>query len=511
MKRVVANSMADDISKEEYATLLEISQIISSSMDVEEILDQSLQQLAKVVEATASSIWLVNESTQRLSVTSATGEKSKEIKAIQLNIGEGIAGWVVSEGKPFITQDARREVRHAQDIAEKLEFEGITMVCVPIRARDHIIGAIQALNKVDNRVFNDKNLFIMQEVANLTGIALENARLYRLVDQENRALRRELGSKRLEFRDIIGRSPKTNEMLSRAAQVAQTNSTVLLRGESGTGKELVAHAIHNASLRSNKPFIPVNCAALPDALLESELFGHEKGAFTGAIARKEGRFELANGGTLFLDEIGDMQIGLQAKLLRVLQDGEFFRVGGTRSVRCDVRIIAATNQALEKKIKEGEFREDLYYRLNVISLELPPLRGRAEDIPMLAKHFLTKYILEIKRKKSGFSSQAMQMLMSYSWPGNIRELENAIEHAVVLGQTEEIQPIDFPMSVHKPGKEETIDYKESSLDEAQRSFKRKYIEHILGKTNGNRSQAAKILEIQRTYLSRLIKELDIQA
>ena len=242
MKRVVANSMADYISKEEYAALLEISQIISSSMDVEEILDQSLQQLAKVVEATASAIWLVNESTQRLSVTSATGEKSKEIKAIQLNIGEGIAGWVVSEGKPFITQDARREVRHAQDIAEKLEFEGITMACVPIRARDYIIGAIQALNKVNNRVFNDKNLFIMQEVANLTGIALENARLYRLVDQENRALRRELGSKRLEFRDIIGRSPKTNEMLGRAAQVAQTNSTVLLRGESGTGKELVAHA-----------------------------------------------------------------------------------------------------------------------------------------------------------------------------------------------------------------------------------------------------------------------------
>jgi Nif-specific regulatory protein len=511
MNRVVANSMADYISKEEYAALLEISQIISSSMDVEEILDQSLQQLAKVVEASASAIWLLNESTQRLSVASATGKKSEEIKAIQLDIGEGIVGWVVSEGKPFMTQDARREVRHAQDVAEKLEFEGTTMACVPIRARDYITGAIQVMNKVDNRVFNDKDLFIMQEVANLTGIALENARLYRLVDQENRALRRELGSKRLEFRDIIGHSPKTNEMLGRAAQVAQTNSTVLLRGESGTGKELVAHAIHNASLRSNKPFIPVNCAALPDALLESELFGHERGAFTGAIARKEGRFELANSGTLFLDEIGDMPVGLQAKLLRVLQDRKFFRVGGTRSIQCDVRIIAATNQALEEKIKAGEFREDLYYRLNVISLELPPLRGRTEDIPTLAEHFLTKYILEIKRKKSGFSPQAMQMLMNYSWPGNIRELENAIEHAVVLGQTKEIQPIDFPISLHKPRNEAVTDYKESSLDEAQRSFKKKFIEHILGKTDGNRSQAAKILEIQRTYLSRLIKELNIQA
>jgi Nif-specific regulatory protein len=508
MKGIIADSMV--VSKAEYDQLLEISKIINSSMDVETILDLSLQQLANVVEAGASSIWLLNESTQRLYVASATGEKSEQIKAaIHVSIGEGIVGWVFQEGKPVITHDARREDRHARDIAEKLGYEGTTMICVPMRARGSVVGAIQAMNKADERIFSDKDMFMMSVVADLTGIALENARLYRIVDEQYRALRREIGGRLLEFHDIIGHSPKTLEMLKRAEQVAQTHTTVLLRGESGTGKELVARAIHNASLRAKQPFIPVNCAALPDALLESELFGHERGAFTGAIARKEGRFELADGGTLFLDEIGDMPIGLQAKLLRVLQDQEFYRVGGTKPLRCDVRIIAATNQNLEEGIQEDTFREDLYYRLNVIALQLPALRERAEDVPTLAEHFLTKYVLETKKKKTSFSPQAMQLLMSYSWPGNIRELENAIEHAVVLGETDEILPVDLPMSLHKQGTR-FVDYQESSLEEAQRNFKKRYIEHILQKTAGNRSKAAKILEIQRTYLSRLIKELEIQ-
>jgi transcriptional regulator with PAS, ATPase and Fis domain len=294
-------------------------------------------------------------------------------------------------------------------------------------------------------------------------------------------------------------------------RVARTNSTILIRGESGTGKELIAQAIHNASSRATQPFIPVNCAALPDSLLESELFGHEKGAFTGAIARKEGRFELAHGGTLFLDEIGDMPLGLQAKLLRALQDREFYRVGGTKPIRCDVRIISATNQDLEEKMKEETFREDLYYRINVISISLPPLRDRAEDIPLLAAHFLERYSLENQRKRSCFSPKAMQMLMNYSWPGNIRELENAIEYAVVLGNTEEIQLDDLPPKLRKQEEEEafTEDYA-ASLEDAQRQFKKKHIESILAQTKGNRSKAAKILQIQRTYLSRLIKELDIE-
>ena len=302
------------------------------------------------------------------------------------------------------------------------------------------------------------------------------------------------------------------EILERASRVAKTNSTVLIRGESGTGKELVAQSIHNASLRKNKPFVPVNCAALPSELLESELFGHEKGAFTGAIARKEGRFELANGGTLFLDEIGDMALGLQAKLLRVLQDRAFYRVGGIKRIICDVRVIAATNQDLDAKMKDGTFREDLYYRLNVITIFLPPLRERTEDIGELTQYFLTKYSLETKQRKSGLTPQVLKMLKDYSWPGNVRELENAIEHAVVLGRTDAIQREDLPLSLHEKHHEkhkEFIDYNDF-LEEGQRQFKKQHLEKILGRTKGNRSQAAEILQIQRTYLSRLIKELATQ-
>ncbi len=515
MSGAESSCMAEYLSKEEYFALLEISRTVNSSLDVGEILDQAIQQLANVVEATASSIWLVNESSKRISVASATGEKSEQVKAIQLNIGEGIAGWVVKEGRTFITQDARLESRHARDIAEKLDFEGITMVCVPMRARDRVVGAIQALNKIDDRAFNEKDLFCLNVVANLTGIALENARLYRLEAQENSSLRRELGVRRLAFQDIIGDSPEVADMLDRAAKVAETNSTVLIRGESGTGKELVAQAVHNSSLRSSKPFIPVNCASLPDALLESEMFGHEKGAFTGAISRKEGRFELADGGTLFLDEIGDMPIGLQAKLLRVLQDREFYRVGGTRALQSDVRIIAATNQELEEQIENNQFREDLYYRLNVITIHLPSLRERIEDIPILADYFLAKYSMETKRRKTGFSPQAYELLKGYKWPGNVRELENSIEHAVVLGRTEEVQPDDLPSSLQRVDDKEDVRSDTStagniSLEEAQRASKKAFIEKVLRSTNGNRSVAARKLDIQRTYLSRLIKELNIE-
>jgi Nif-specific regulatory protein len=502
------DQIAEYLSTEECAALVDISGIINSSLpDPEEILNQSLQQLAKVLEANASSIWLINELTQRLYVASATGEKSKQVKGIDLEIGQGIAGWVVKEGKPFITDDARFEMHHARDVAKKLNFEGITMICVPMRSRDRIIGAVEALNKADRRAFNEKDLVLLSVFANLTGIALENARFYSMVQQENTVLRRELGKRRIEFQNIIGRGPKMADVFECMDLVAPTNSTVLIRGDSGTGKEMVAQSIHNASLRASKPFIAVNCAALPDALLESELFGHEKGAFTGAIARKEGRFELAHSGTLFLDEIGDMPTGLQAKVLRVLQDGEFYRVGGTHPIRCDVRIIAATNQDLDEKMKAGTFREDLYYRLNVITIFLPPLRDRVEDIPLLIEHFLTKSAAENKRKKSGFTPQALQILMNYPWPGNIRELENAIERAVVLGKTDMVEVGDLPPSLREK-KQALVDYT-TSLEDAQRQFKKKHIKNILFQTEGNRSKAAKILQIQRTYLSRLIKELDI--
>jgi len=337
---------------------------------------------------------------------------------------------------------------------------------------------------------------------------IERALKVRRLQEENMALRMERDA-HLGFEGIIGNSAAMKELFRMARKVATSEATVLILGESGTGKELIAKAIHCASPRCDGPFIPVNCGAMPDTLLESELFGHEKGAFTGAIARKLGRFELADKGTIFLDEIGDMPPALQVKLLRVLQDRRFERVGGTKTIEVDVRIIAATNQNLERLMEEGKFREDLYYRLNVITIFVPPLRERPEDIPLLAEHFLRKYRTETNKRITGFSQETMDILMSYNWPGNVRELENAVEHAVVLAKSQIIQPDDLPFNLksHEP----EVPARITTLEEAQKEFKKRLIMRVLQQTGGNRTKAARILNIQRTYLSRLIKELEIKA
>ncbi|RKY04365.1 Fis family transcriptional regulator [Candidatus Poribacteria bacterium] len=494
------------LTNDELMTLLEISQTINSTLDLEEILDHALRKAADVVEAEASSIWLVDDETGELYVASATGVREKEVRRLRLKPGKGIVGWVVKTGKPFVTSDARSEPVHARDIAEMLDYEGRQILCVPMFSKGKVVGAIEVINKSQDRPFTEKDAYHLSIFANLTGIAIENAKLYAMLQRENRELRSELG-KNPTFGDIIYRSEKMAEVIEITKRVASVNSTVLIRGESGTGKELIARAIHQASPRRDGPFIPVNCGALPETLLESELFGHEKGAFTGAIARKLGRFELADGGTIFLDEIGDMPPALQVKLLRVLQDKQFERVGGTKTIKVDVRVIAATNQNLEKLMAEGKFREDLYYRLNVITIFIPPLRERPEDIPILAEHFLRKYCLETKKKIKGFAPETMDILMSYHWPGNVRELENAIEHAVVLAKGDIITPEDLPFNLR--GVEPEI--KLMSLEEAVREFKKRHITRVLHETGGNRTKAAEILKIQRTYLSRLIKELGIKA
>jgi len=510
--------MVDSLSREECLALLEISHTINSTLDIQKILNSTLQQLSRVIEASASSIWLSshlsNPKGRRkpyLHVAAATGEKSEEIKGVVLEMGQGIVGQVVNQGQAAIIDDVRQDRQHAKDIATELGFEVVTMICAPITYRNEVIGAIQALNKAKSRGFSQKDLFLTSMVADATGIALYNADLHQTVQVENRELRRSLGGQHIQFQDIIAVSLNMQQALERSAKVAVTPTTTLLRGESGTGKELIAHAIHSASPRAENPFIPVNCAALPDTLLEAELFGHEKGAFTGAESLKEGRFELANSGTLFLDEIGDMNHEVQAKLLRVLQDQEFFRVGGTQPIQCDVRVVAATNQDLEAKIQDGTFREDLYYRLNVIEVFLPPLRERIEDISSLAEFFLQRFSQEMKRPKISFSTAALEALLSHSWPGNVRELQNAVEHAVVLGKDAVVQLEDLPARFNTVRTEPEIGhYQTATLDTAQRAFKRQYVTHILQQTSGNRSQAAKILDIQRTYLSRLIKELKIE-
>lgn len=335
--------------------------------------------------------------------------------------------------------------------------------------------------------------------------AVSNAlKMYRLVG-EKRYLQQKLRAS-YNFGNIIGNSPKMEEIYRLIQKVAPTASTVMIYGETGTGKELLAHAIHFNSLRRERPFVAVNCSALPETLLESELFGYRKGAFTGAYTDKAGRFELADEGTIFLDEIGDMNPSLQMKILRVLQEREFERVGGTKTTKIDVRVIAATNRDVEKAIKEGTFREELYYRLNVVPIHLPPLRERMGDLSLLTEHFLQKYNQETGKKVQNISPEAMDSLMRYDWPGNIRELENVIERAVILSDGESIVPEDLSLN---PSHIEPFMEAKDNLKEALGEYEREHIIRILAKTDKNKSRAAQALGVSLSSLYRKLEELGI--
>jgi two-component system response regulator HydG len=345
--------------------------------------------------------------------------------------------------------------------------------------------------------------FRREQLIKLIDKALERRELI----EQNRALKKQLEDIRAKGQ-MIGASPSFRRMMTLIEQIADSSATALIQGESGTGKELVARTIHERSARRNGPFVAVNCAALPETLLESELFGYEKGAFTGAAARKEGRFELANAGTLFLDEVGDLSLVTQPKILRVLQEGEFERLGGTRSLQVDVRIVAATNQDVAEMVKEKRFREDLYYRLNVITIRVPPLRERHEDIRVLAQHFLRVYAAKNGRKLDGFSAEAVERLESYAWPGNVRELENLVERSVVLARKDRIDAEDLPeevMGVKRPPRDAILELVGTPLADIERRL----LDETLRITGGNKTQAAKLLGIDvRTVARKLERRED---
>ncbi|PYM94674.1 MAG: DNA-binding response regulator [Candidatus Rokuibacteriota bacterium] len=344
--------------------------------------------------------------------------------------------------------------------------------------------------------------FRREQLLKLVDKALERRDLI----EQNRALKQQLEDIRAKGQ-MIGASPSFRRMLTLVEQIADSSATVLIQGESGTGKELAARTIHERSARRTGPFVAVNCAALPDTLLESELFGYEKGAFTGAVGRKEGRFELAHGGTLFLDEVADLSLVTQPKILRVLQEGEFERLGGTRTLQVDVRIVAATNQDLAEMVKEKRFREDLYYRLNVITVRVPPLRERHEDIRVLAQHYLRVYAAKNGRKLEGFSSEALQRLESYAWPGNVRELENLIERTVLLARKDRIDAEDLPeevAGVKPPPRDAILGLVGTPLAEIERRL----LDETLRITGGNKTQAAKLLGIDVRTVARKLERRD---
>ncbi len=378
-----------------------------------------------------------------------------------------------------------------------------SLLCVPVIASGKILGAIYLDSSNPAERFDESHLQMMTAVAGICSLALENVRHCEQLQRENQELRAEIG---LEH-NLVGGSSRMREVFDFIRRTAPTDSTVLIQGESGTGKELVARAMHRNSPRANRPFVAINCAAITETLLESELFGHEKGAFTGASAQKRGKVEAADGGTLFLDEIGELASTLQSKLLRVLQEREFERVGGTRPVKVDIRLIAATNKSLPEAVKAGSFRNDLYYRLNVLSVTMPALRERREDIPLLAEHFITKTSRRCKTRVKALSPEARAFLMMYDWPGNVRELENAIERALVLGPEDVILPDDLPEPVLETGSAASSpDYYRSIKD-----FKKQLVVQALRQTSGSYVEAAKALGVHPNSLLRLIRNLQIKA
>ncbi|MBM3214437.1 sigma-54-dependent Fis family transcriptional regulator [Candidatus Poribacteria bacterium] len=501
---------ADGITEQDWYKLLEISQRVNSSLDVEAVLEQTLEMLTQIVQADASSIWLVDEDTRELYCAIATGSKGEQIRHMRIPWDVGIVGWVVQNDNWYLTTDAVHDDHHARDVAVEVGYDAHTLLCVPMHSRGRVVGCIEVINKLIDGSFTDKDMLQLSIFANLVGLAIDNARFFSQVQQEYLNLRQELGDRRIDPQAMVATSRSMTEVVELVERVAPTDSTVLIRGESGTGKEIVAQTIHSLSLRARGPFVAINCGGIPENLLESELFGHEKGAFTGATARRIGRFELAKSGTLFLDEIGDMPLPLQTKLLRVLQSRKFERLGGNQVLDADVRIIAATNQDLEELIRMDRFREDLYYRLNVISIFLPALRERRDDILPLAHHFMSQSAAKLHRHSASLHADTAAVLMNHEWPGNIRELENAIEHALVLARAPEIRPTDLPFNVRKGSNSAGRDHEyPDSLEEAQRIFRRAHIRAMLERFKGNRTRAAEALDIQRTYLSRLIRDLEI--
>jgi Nif-specific regulatory protein len=380
-----------------------------------------------------------------------------------------------------------------------------SVLCVPLVVSGVVMGAIYLDSRSPSENFDENHLQVMTAVAGIASLAFDNVRHWEQLQQENQELRAQVN---LEH-NMLGGSSRMRDVFEFIRRVAPTDSTVLIEGESGTGKEMVARAIHRNSSRAEQPFVAINCAAITETLLESELFGHEKGAFTGAVSQKKGKMEAADGGTLFLDEVGELAPSLQAKLLRVLQEREFERVGGTRPVKLDIRLIAATNRSLSEAVQQGSFRKDLYYRLNVVAVTMPALRDRREDIPLLAEHFIAKASRKCKSRMKALSVEARSCLMNYDWPGNVRELENAIERALVLGSTESILPDDLPEAVLEAGSpltESTTKYLGTIKD-----TKKQLILQSLQQANGSYIEAAKALGMHPNSLLRLIRNLDLKA
>lgn len=500
--------LSNSIDAEKLNALIEINTLINSNYsDINALLAHILDSAMRLVSGEASSLLLVDHNKKTLRFEIALGPKGLEAKKFVVKTDESIAGWVVRNNRSLIVNDVPNDPRFSPYVQQSTGYKTQNMLAVPMRVKDECIGVIEILNKVMNDGFGHEDLEVLEIMANQAAIAYENARHFQRSRDEIVALQDQIVTDR-GYHTMIAKSSVILEKLDIVERVARSESSVLILGESGVGKELFAEQLHLKSDRASGPFVRVNCAALPEGLLESELFGHVKGAFTDAISNRKGRFEMADKGTIFLDEIGDLPLSLQSKLLRVIQNKSFEKVGSSETITVNVRIVAATNRDIERLVEEQKFRSDLYYRLNVLPLYIPPLRQRIEDIPELATFFLNKIRHEVKKEFVGFSEAAMTAILSYSWPGNIRELENTIERACVIGRPPYIQEEDLLLKNRSLPDNNT--YSDKSLKSVINLFKKHYIQKVLEESDWNQTTAAQVLEIQRTYLSRLIKELEIK-
>ena len=514
---------------DQFSMLRQISSVLISIVDMDDLVPFIVQRTKELLDVEGASLLLHDSQAGELyfPVLAVDEEIATQLKGCRFPADRGIAGWVVREGKSVLVSDVKMDKRFYAEVDEITGFATKSVLCVPLHGKDDTLGVLEVVNKRGG-VFSEADERLLEAMASNISFSIERSYLYQDLQRSEALLRRqnaELGQAIKQERlskDIIGFSGQMMNVLKRARQVALTDSTVLICGETGTGKELLARAIHGISPRSLGHFVPINCAAIPENLLESMLFGHEKGAFTGAIARTVGCFEEASAGTLFLDEIADMPSNLQAKLLRVVEEGFVRPLGSAVDVRTDVRLIAATHQDLTRLMEQGRFRRDLYYRLRVFNIEIPPLRERKEDIPALVDHFITDYNERLGRRIEGIEDAALDILYSYDYPGNVRQLRHFVECAMIVSRGDMITICDLPKEILPAAasnrklassqetfsipknNEELKAAKAEARQEAGKEIERLFLMELLSKTCGNMSEAARQAGMNRSWLEQMI-------
>ncbi len=482
---------------------LDIASRLSAAEETAPLLDLIAKEATRLLDCDRSSIFLWDKERKEVEARPALGVANGSLR---LPAGEGIVGETLRTGQAIVVDEAYEDPRFNQEVDQRSGYKTRNLICVPLRDADgEVVGAFEGINRNDGKAFTEDDVECLQQLGTQAAVAVRNLRERSLLNRSRDQLAEQVTSQV----EIVGTSASISALRDTVRRLASTDLPVLVLGESGTGKEVVANAIHFDGQRANSPFVAVNCAAIAESLLESELFGHEQGAFTDARDTRQGKFELADGGTLFLDEIGDMSLGGQAKLLRVLEQKVITRVGGSETIPVNVRIVAATNSNLTEAVREKRFREDLYYRLSVVTLDLPPLRDRPEDILLLAEHFLSRFAAQARRPSMQFTADARRRLQAHAWPGNIRELRNLMERVAFLAANDRVDADDlaFILSPEEEGGQQLS--LELGLDTATREFQKDFIRRSIKQVNNNMTDAAKLLGLHRSNLYRKMKQLEM--